>query len=396
MFEVLKPMPADPILGLSVAFRQDSNPNKIDLGVGVYKDETGKTPILQSVKRAEELLLASQDSKAYIHPAGDPAYLTGMQEMIYGKGHSALVDQRINSVHAPGGCGALRLGAELVRRCQGEATVWMSNPSWANHKPLFGDAGLQIKEYPYYETSSKTIVFDEMMSTLQQAGKGDLVLLHGCCHNPTGADLDQSQWQAIAELAEKNGFTPFVDIAYQGFGEGLNEDAYGIRLLAQRVPELIVAASCSKNFGLYRERTGLLSLVAQSQHEAQTAVSHALNLARGNYSMSPAHGPAIVGVLLSDQTLKAQWEGEVTQMRERMNSLRTLLVERLAAAGVSSGFEHIQSQHGMFSFLGISVEQVKRLREQYGIYMVDSSRINIAGISQQNIDYLANSIAAVL
>jgi aspartate aminotransferase len=396
MFDVLNPMPADSILGLSEAYKNDTHSDKVDLGVGVYRDESGNTPILASVKRAEALLIADQDSKAYINPVGDPLYVQGMQELIYGKSHPALLARQIASVQTPGGCGALRLGAELVGRANADTTVWMSNPSWANHKPLFGDAGLEIKEYPYYDVEAKGIDFDGMMNTLQQVGQGDLVLLHGCCHNPTGADLSQSQWQAVAKLAQDRGFTPFVDIAYQGFGEGLDEDAYGVRLLAESVPELVVAASCSKNFGLYRERAGMLSVLSTSVGQAQTAVSHALNLARGNYSMPPSHGPAIVGRLLNDETLFAQWQGEVTEMRDRMKGLRTLLVDQLAAAGVGSGFDHIKSQHGMFSFLGVNVDQVTRLREEFSVYMVNSSRINIAGISQNNIEYLAKAIAAVL
>ena len=396
MFDELNPMPADPILGLSVAYRADNNPDKVDLGVGVYKDETGNTPILESVKRAESMLLEAQDTKAYINPKGDPDYIQGMEELIYGKNHPALLAKRIGSVQAPGGCGALRLGAELVRRSNGETSVWMSGPTWANHKPLFGDAGLQVKQYPYYDSDAKTICFDKMIETLQQVTAGDLVLLHGCCHNPTGADLTRSQWQVVAALAQEKGFTPFVDVAYQGFGQGLDEDAYGIRLLAESVPELVLAASCSKNFGLYRERTGLLSVLLNTETQAQTAVSHAVNLARGNYSMPPAHGPAIAGTVLKDKELYSLWESEVAQMRDRMNGLRSLLVDQLAAEGVTSGFAHINSQQGMFSFLGINVDQVKRLREEFSVYMVNSSRINIAGISKNNIQYLARSIAAVL
>lgn len=396
MFEVLNPMPADPILGLSEAFRQDTNSDKVDLGVGVYKDENGNTPILQSVKRAEAAMLQAQSSKAYINPVGDAGFVSAMQTLIYGSTHPALLAGRVGSVQTPGGCGALRLGAELVRRSHPDTTVWMSSPSWANHKPLFGDAGLAIKEYPYYDTVAKAIDFDAMMGALQQARAGDLVLLHGCCHNPTGADLTAEQWQSVADLAQQNGFTPFIDIAYQGFGDGLAEDAQGVRLMAQQVPELVVAASCSKNFGLYRERAGLLSVLCTATDQAQTAVSHICNLARGNYSMPPAHGPAVVATVLNNDQLRSEWEDEVAQMRMRMTALRGLLVDQLASEGVDTGFEHIRSQRGMFSFLGISPEQVTRLREEFSIYMVGSSRINIAGISNNNIGYLARSIAKVL
>ena len=295
MFEKISAAAADPILGLNDEFNADTRTNKIKLGVGVYKNEMGQTPIMASVKRAEALYIATEDSKAYVGPAGDPNFNHGMEQLLFGAGHKALLENRVRTVQTPGGCGALRLAGELINRCDAEAILWVSDPTWANHIPLFGNAGLTIKTYPYYDAETKGVRFDAMMECLQQVGPKDVVLLHGCCHNPTGADLSKEQWLAIADLAESNGFLPLVDIAYQGFGSGLDEDAYGLRLLAERLPELIVAASCSKNFGVYRERVGALSLVSSSATQADTSLSQALNLSRGNYSMPPNHGAAVVG-----------------------------------------------------------------------------------------------------
>ncbi|WP_019529429.1 aromatic amino acid transaminase [Dasania marina] len=396
MFDSLSPLPQDPILGLLAAFREDTNPSKVDLGVGVYKNEAGQTPIMASVKRAEALYIAQEDSKAYVGPAGDPAFNQGMEQLLYGAGHKALLENRVRTVQTPGGCGALRLAGEFIHRCNDAATLWVSDPTWANHIPLFSNAGLTIKTYPYYDAETKGIRFDAMMACLQKLGPNDVVLLHGCCHNPTGADLNNEQWLAIADLAEAKGFLPLVDIAYQGFGSGLDDDAFGVRLLADRLPELIVAASCSKNFGVYRERVGALSLVSSTPTQADTSLSQVLNLSRGNYSMPPSHGAAVVGTIFQNEALTAEWKSELTAMRERMNSLRVLLVDQLTAKGAGSRFDHIAAQNGMFSFLGLSVEQVQRLGKEYSVYLVNSSRINVAGISEANIAYLSNSIVSVL
>lgn len=396
MLEVLSPLAQDPILGLLAAFREDTNPNKVDLGVGVYKNEAGQTPIMDSVKRAEALYITTEDSKAYVGPAGDPGFNQGMESLLFGAGHKVLLEDRVRTVQTPGGCGALRLAGELINRCNANATLWVSDPTWANHIPLFGNAGLSIKTYPYYDTETKGVRFDAMMDCLKDVGPGDVVLLHGCCHNPTGADLSEDQWQSVAELAQKNGFTPLIDIAYQGFGQGLEKDAYGVRLMAERLPEVIVAASCSKNFGVYRERVGALCIVSSTQEQANTSLSQALNLSRGNYSMPPNHGAAVVATIFQSQELQALWETELTEMRERMNGLRSLLVDKLIAKGAGTRFDHIKAQNGMFSFLGLSVEQVQRLGKEYSVYLVNSSRINVAGISEANIEYLSDSIVSVL
>ncbi len=396
MFSSLNALAPDPILGLIALANKDHNPHKIDLGVGVYKDESGVTPIMAAVKIAEHSCVEKELTKAYIGPAGPLDFNAGIRDLIFGAQHSALQAERVRTVLTPGGCGALRVGAEFLKRCSENATIWVSDPTWANHLPLLGNAGLKLAEYPYYEAGSDGIKFDEMMSALANVGRGDIVLLHGCCHNPCGADLSEVQWRELTALAEKNGFLPFIDLAYQGFGRGLDEDAYGVRYMAEHLPELLVASSCSKNFGLYRERVGSLSVLGDNATQADASLTHINNVVRGNYSMPPSHGGAIVGEILGDAALHQNWQAELTAMRERINQLRVLLVDKLSGEGVDRDFSFIARQHGMFSFLGLSVAQVDQLREQFSIYMVGSSRVNIAGISQANIDYLAQSVAAVL
>jgi len=396
MFETLQPLPADPILGLSAAFQQDQSPQKVDLGVGVYKDENAQTPILKAVKIAEERRLQQEDSKTYLPPPGTAEANSALDKLVFGENHPALLANRVRTLQTPGGCGALRVAAELIVRAAPEAKIWVSDPTWNNHTPLLGNAGPEICEYPYYDYDNHSIRFEAMMEQLQQVKAGDLVLFHACCHNPCGADLNREQWQAIAELAQKNGFTPFIDMAYQGFGEDLDADAYGVRLLAESVPELLVANSCSKNFGLYRERAGALNIVSANARQADISFSQAVNATRGLYSMPPAHGSIIVATILTDPELTQLWHTELNGMRDRIHGLRALLSQKLAEHGAIRDFSFIEHQRGMFSFLGISEEQVTRLQREYAIYMVNSSRINIAGISQANIDYVAKSIATVL
>jgi aspartate aminotransferase len=396
MFEAISSLPADPILGLMAAFRADTNAHKIDLGVGVYKNELGQTPVMRAVKQAETRLLANQQTKTYVAPAGQDSFNHLIAGLIFG---DALRDQlggRRVTFQTPGGCGGLRLGAEFLQKVKPGAKILVSDPTWANHIPLLGEAGLQISKYPYYDYQNHAIRFDAMMDSLATAGQGDLVLLHGCCHNPCGADLDEQQWQAIAALAHKNGFTPFVDLAYQGLGDGIVEDTYGVRLLAETLPELVVVSSCSKNFGLYRERTGSLTVISGNAASAKAAGSQIASIARSIYSMPPDHGAAVVIEILGDSTLNADWETELTEVRNRINGLRTELVNALAAKGIDRDFSFIQREKGMFSFLGLSVDQVHSLINNYSIYLVDSSRINIAGINHSNLDYLADSIKQVL
>ena len=396
MFETLPALAPDPILGLSAAFKEDHNPKKIDLGVGVYKDEHGNTPILKAVSMAQAVLQERETSKVYITPQGHQGYIDGMLNLLFGNNSSALADKRIAAVQAPGGCGALRILAELLIRVNKDTVVWVSDPTWANHIPLLGDAGISLKTYPYFDKESASIKFDEMMECLKDVEKDDVVLLHGCCHNPTGADLSNEQWQAIAKLATEKGFLPFVDVAYQGFGDGLQDDAYGLRLLADSVDEMIVAASCSKNFGLYRERVGLAAILTKDTKTAKIAQSQIQSVARGIYSMPPSYGGALVDIILADPKLYNVWADEVAQMRDRMITLRKLLVDNLSAQGVDKDFDFVNQQKGMFSFLCIAPEQVQHLRKEHSVYFVDSSRVNIAGISHSNVEVLAKAIADTL
>ncbi|WP_111641019.1 amino acid aminotransferase [Marinimicrobium alkaliphilum] len=396
MFETLPQLPADPILGLSVAFQQDNNPDKVDLGVGVYKDDAGRTPIMAAVHAAEQRRLEQEDSKAYTNPAGYPGANAGVNELVFGADHPALAAERVRTIQTPGGCGALRVAAELIRRARPEATIWVSSPTWANHVPLLGNAGIALQEYPYYDHTSHSIDFDAMLASLRQVAKGDLVLLHACCHNPSGADLTQVQWQAVADVAREREFTPFIDMAYQGFGEGLDQDAYGVRLLAQTQPELLVASSFSKNFGLYRERAGSLSLVLADRERADAIHTQMLNVTRGLYSMPPAHGAALVDIILHDSALSTQWRTELDSMRARIQGLREQLVDALSQRQQTRDFGFIARERGMFSFLGLSVGQVHALRARYSIYMTDNSRINIAGLNPETIAYVADAIAEVL
>lgn len=338
MFEVLPQLPADPILGLSAAFKADTNPNKIDLGVGVYKDEQGRTPILNAVAKAQTILLEKEDSKTYITPQGVQGYIDGMLKLMLGEGNPVHLADRIAAVQAPGGCGALRILAELLKRCDDSLTVWVSDPTWANHIPLIGNAGLKLETYPYFNKDNASINFDAMIDCLKQVKKGDVVLLHGCCHNPTGADLTKEQWQIVLETAQQTGFIPFVDVAYQGFGDGLEEDAFGMRLLVNNLPEVIIAASCSKNFGLYRERVGVAVMVTPNTQIKQAIQTQIQSIARGIYSMPPSYGGALVDIILNDDALKTEWMGEVEDMRTRMQDLRGLLVSKLNEYGASKDF----------------------------------------------------------
>lgn len=396
MFDQLKSLPPDPILGLMAACRMDNNPNKIDLGVGIYKDEAGNTPIMKSVKTAEARLLSNQESKAYVGPAGLEGYNEAVANLVFGEALNRQLGNRRATFQTPGGCGGLRLAAELIQRSRPGARILVSDPTWANHIPLLGGAGLQIETYPYYDQSRHTIRFEEMMEALATAGSDDLVLLHGCCHNPCGADLTAEQWRAVAELAEKNGFTPFIDLAYHGLGDGLDADAYGLRLLAETVPEMIVVNSCSKNFSLYRERTGGLSVITASEQSCRAAASQVAAITRGSYSMPPDHGASVVAEILLDPALKQAWNLELKEIRQRINTLRSQLVTELNSRQSVADFSFIEKEKGMFSFLGLSVPQVQTLIKDYSVYLVDSSRINVAGVNSSNIDYLADAVAKVV
>jgi aspartate aminotransferase len=395
MLEQLEQLPPDPILGLSAACKADDNPNKIDLTVGIYMDEAGICPVFEAVQLAQRALVEEEVSKAYLPAPGDAAFNEGIQRLVLGADSGALAEARVSSIQTPGGCGALRIGAEVIHSARPDARVWVSDPTWPVHIPLLGSVGLSFETYRYYDPASHGVDFDAMVEDLKGAVAGDIVLLHGCCHNPCGADLTLEQWGAIAAMAEQQGFIPFIDIAYQGLGDGLDSDAAGLRLLVAQLPEVIVASSCSKNMGLYRERTGAAIFVCSDEANARAVLSHALVAARRVYSMPPAHGALLAGRILSDEALGDVWRSELLPMCERINGLRTTLVSKLeAATGRDFGF--IQREKGMFSFLGLSAEQARRLRSEHGVYMLDSSRINVAGVNAANIDYLAAAVAKVL
>ncbi|MCU8037690.1 aspartate/tyrosine/aromatic aminotransferase [Shewanella sp. SM69] len=396
MFNSLIAMPADPILGLLTQYREDTHPQKVDLGVGVYKDPTGVTPILSCVKKAEKFRLDTETTKVYIGPTGSPQFNTLMTELAFGAGHSAIIANRIRTVSTPGGTGALRVAGDFIKRCNPNAVLWVSDPTWANHVGLFEAAGITVKTYPYYDYDSKSLKFDEMLAALSQVSPDDVVLFHACCHNPSGMDLTTEQWDKVVALTKEQGFTPLIDMAYQGFGDGVDIDAYGVRQMAAAVDNMILCSSCSKNFGLYRERIGSCSVIAKDANTANVAQSVLLYVVRCLYSMPPAHGAAIVETILGSKELTQEWLDELKVMRDRINGNRAILVDKLKANGVNRDFSFIARQKGMFSFLGVAPEQVARLQKEFSIYMVGSSRISIAGISEDNVDYLAQSIAKVL
>ncbi|RTM06868.1 MAG: aspartate/tyrosine/aromatic aminotransferase [Hyphomicrobiales bacterium] len=393
MFETLQPAPADKILALIGLYRNDPRPGKVDLGVGVYKDIDGKTPVMRAVREAEKRLLASQDTKTYLGLAGDTGFNAAMIKLAFGDkaDHS-----RIRAAQAPGGSGALRLVAELLQRTRPGATVWLSDPTWPNHPPVMRAAGLQVRDYPYFDAASGSVRFDEMLAALKTANSGDVVLLHGCCHNPTGANLDAAQWAKVADVLLERGLLPFVDIAYQGFGEGLDADAAGLRLLADRVPEMVVASSCSKNFAVYRDRVGAAMILAKDGAQADVAMSQMLAAARALYSMPPDHGAAAVRMVLEDTDLRKDWETELEGMRLRMLRLRVALAETLRRQSNSDRFDFVASHRGMFSRLGLTEAQVERLRTEHAVYMVGDSRINVAGLPEDGMDDLAKAIVSVL
>ncbi|QIB64796.1 amino acid aminotransferase [Kineobactrum salinum] len=395
MLDKLTQLPEDSILGLAAACRVDPNPHKVDLTVGIYMSEAGICPVFDAVRLAQQALIEEETTKAYMPPAGDATFNTGMQRLVMGGDSPALAAGRVSSIQTPGGCGAIRIGAEVIHAAAPDARVWVSDPTWPVHIPLLGSVGLSFETYRYYDPAEHGVNFEGMVADLQQARRGDVVLLHGCCHNPCGADLSLEQWGTIADMAERQGFLPFVDIAYQGLGDGLETDAAGVRLLAERLPELIIAASCSKNMGLYRERTGAAIFVCASADNARALVSQAQVAARRIYSMPPAHGALLAGRILSDEALTANWEDELQAMCRRINGLRTSLMSKLQQHS-DRDFSFIEREKGMFSFLGLTPAQALALREQHSVYMLDSSRINVAGVNGANIDYLAEAVGKVL
>jgi len=396
MFETVKTAPADPILGLTEAFNKDPNPDKINLSVGVYQDGSGKTPVLATVKEAERRLLEGETTKSYLPMPGDPTYGTLVQKLMFGDGHGIVAEGRGATAHCPGGTGALRVAGDYLHKLHPGSAIWLSDPTWANHPTIFAAAGLEVKAYAYRDPATNGLDFKAMLESLGQIPAGDVALLHGCCHNPTGIDPTVEQWSQIGELLRSRGVLPLVDFAYQGLADGIEQDAAGLRALVEHVDQLLIESSFSKNFGLYRERTGALTIIGTTAEQAKTVMSQLKLVIRANYSNPPAHGGGIVMTVLQDPELRAKWELEVAEIRDRINGMRHLFVDTLKAKGVTRDFSSIIQQRGMFSFSGLTKEQVGELREKHAIYIVGSGRINVAGMTKANIDRLCEAIASVL
>ena len=389
MFNSLQQQPADKILALMQLYKDDPRENKIDLGVGVYKDASGQTPIMDSIKKAEHLLWETQDTKSYVGLAGTPEFSEAMINLLLGDKSDRNL---IASAATPGGTGAVRQAFELGKLANPALRVFVSDPTWPNHLSILKYLGIPVEPYRYFDTDTRSVDFSAMMTDLENANEGDIILLHGCCHNPTGANLKAPEWDAIIELVLKSGATPMIDIAYQGFGDGLDEDAAGVRKLVISVPETIIAASCSKNFGIYRERTGLLTVVSHNKDARNLNQSTLAFLNRQNFSFPPDHGARLVTMVLSDEDLKSNWMTELETVRKSMLSLRTQLATELENLSGSNRFGFLADHRGMFSRLGASSEQVNALRVKHAVYMVGDSRLNIAGLNSNTIPILANAI----
>jgi aspartate aminotransferase len=394
LFQHLDRLSPDAILGLMAQFRADPAPQKVDLGVGVFRDLNGSTPILGSVRRAEQTVLKAQTTKSYVAAAGRAEFNDAVEELVLGASRSARGARRVRTAQTPGGCGALRVGAELIRAAAPMTTVHVSDPTWGNHIPLLGSSGLRLERYPYYDARSHELRFDAMLEQLDRAAPGDVVLVHACCHNPTGADLSMTQWKRLTELLLRRQLTPFLDLAYQGFGSNLEDDVTGVRLVTDSVPEALVAVSYSKNLGLYRERVGALITVSESEARADAVQSHVLQIARSIYSMPPDHGAAIAACIFANESLRQSWIEELAAMRNRIADMRSLLASHLRALTKDGTFDFLERQHGMFSLLGVSGADVEALRARHHIYMLGDSRMNLAGITPGNVAYVAEAIAA--
>ena len=393
-FATIGRVPGDPILGLIDAYNQDPNPDKFDLGVGVYKDAKGQTPILPSVKRAEQRLVDHQQTKTYIGGHGDSHFGQLISELVLGSHSPLLASKRAGATQTPGGTGALRLAADFIGHCLPGRGIWLSDPTWPIHETIFAEAGLKVSHYPYVGNDNKLNVAG-MLQALEAAPKGDVVLLHACCHNPTGFDLAQADWLQVLEVVRRRQLLPLIDFAYQGFGDGLQEDAWSTRLFVRELPEVLITSSCSKNFGLYRERVGALIVCAGDAEKLTDVRSQLAFLARNLWSNPPDHGAAVVATILGDAELKYQWTQEVEAMRTRIAQLRSGLVEALASFGLAEHFAHINEQRGMFSYTGLTADQVKLLREKHSVYMVGSGRANMAGVDGTRLNQLAKAIAQV-
>jgi aromatic-amino-acid transaminase len=388
--------PADPILGLTEAFLADKNPKKVNLGVGVYQDGSGKVPVLSVVREAEKLWYDKEDSKSYIAIDGVPAYRKEVQELLLGKDSELIAAGRVVTAQAVGGTGALKLGADFLRRWLPGSDLYLSAPSWENHRAVFETAGFTVKEYAYYSAERHGLDFDGMKQALGAMPAKSIVLLHACCHNPTGVDLTASQWDEVVSIVRERDLVPFIDFAYQGFGEGIFEDAVAVRAFTKAGLSCVISSSFSKSFSLYRERVGAITFVTADADEAKRVTSQLKRTIRTNYSSPSSHGGQVVALVLSNPELHARWESELTEMRLRIKKMRTLFVQRLKARGITRDFSFIEQQRGMFSYSGLELEKVRRLRSEFGIYVVDSGRICVAAMNENNLDYITDAIAQVL
>ncbi|HEV7290690.1 MAG TPA: amino acid aminotransferase [Devosia sp.] len=391
MFETLSKAPGDKILALMGEYAADPRPTKIDLGVGVYKDEKGTTPIMSAVRKAEERILAAEKTKSYLGIAGNKGFGSAVLDLTLG---DSVDRSRVRIAQAPGGTGSLWVLMQLINRARPGTTVWVSDPTWPNHNPIAENSGLAVATYPYFDPETRGVRFTEMLAALDQLGRDDVVLLHGCCHNPTGANLSAEQWDQVAASLARTGALPFIDLAYLGFGNGLEADAYGTRKVVSSVPEALVAFSGSKNFGLYRERIGAAILIARDAEQADIMQSQLLNIIRGAYSQPPDHGAEIIRTILEDADLRAEWEAELNQMRTRMVHLREKLAETIRQRSNSEDFDFIADHRGMFSLLGLNSATVEHLKAANGVYMVGDSRINVAGIPEERVGDLADALLA--
>lgn len=388
--------PADPILGLNDAFKNDKSPAKINLGVGVFKNSNGETPILKSVKKAEKILLDNEKTKNYLSIEGTLEYTTAIKKLIFGEENSVITSGRAVTVQSPGGTGALKIAADFIKKFMPDAEIWISNPSWENHKALFSEVGFTVNNYPYYNYETNRLDFDNLIQQLLSIPSKDVVVLHACCHNPTGIDINTEQWQKVIEIAQERKFLVLFDFAYQGFGKGLEQDAYAIRLASEKLDNFMVANSFSKNFGLYNERVGGLSAVLENNSIAEKILSQLKICIRRNYSNPPSHGAAIVTTILNTPELKNEWESELSEMRESISSNRIKLLEAFKKMGTKKDFSYMSEQQGMFSFTGLSPENVKNLRYIYSVYMTGTGRINLAGLNSKNTDRFVAAVKSVV
>tara|TARA_R110002096_G_scaffold257381_1_gene451040 strand:- start:402646 stop:403845 length:1200 start_codon:yes stop_codon:yes gene_type:complete len=395
LFSGLSEMGDDPILLVSKMYKESTDPNKVDLGVGVYKDANGHTAILNSVKKAEQFLVSNQETKTYLSPAGNPEFNKLVQDMLIGGDHPAVHEGRVSTFQTPGGTGGIRIGLEFVKKCNPNANVWISNPTWPNHTAITKSLGLNPKQYRYYDTKAGEFLYEGMLEDLSSAKVGDVIILHGCCHNASGADLSHDQWDELAEFMLEKGLVPFVDFAYQGFANGIEEDSYAARVMSTKLPEALIASSCSKNFAMYRDRAGAITLISPSADEHTKNASHMLGAVRANYSMPPDHGAAVVAHILGTEDLREEWISEVNEMRNRVKKMRTLFVSQMKEKAPNSGFGYIEGLNGMFSYLTLSEDQIQTLIKDHSIFFMANGRVNMAGLTEANMDYVTDAIASL-